>query len=480
MVTLDTTGREALQPARRANAMTAASTAESAWQLQSALRDIVHLPGDAEYEALCRVWHLTVRQTPTAVAQPRSADEVAAVVRHAAKLGLRVAPQNSGHAAPALNRRDLSDVVLVRVGKLNSVRIDPYRRVASIGGGAVRHQVVPHISEHGLAALHGSASDVGVVGFTLSGGVGWLMRKYGLAANHVVSVELVTADGIIRRVTEANDPELFWALRGGNAGNFGIVTEIEIGLHSVRDVYSGLLLWDISRAETVLPAWLAWTAQAPDHITTSFRIMRYPQAPNLPPFLSGRHVVVVDGASLAADDEAAAALATLRSLRPERDTFARSPVTGLVTLHGDPPGPTATVGYGGLVNELDDDGIAAFLSVVGPNAPTALRLAELRQLGGAAARPAPNGGAVSALPAPYLLYTSAPAQTPNLAAAGTEGTAALHAALRPWLHGQTYLNFTSGEFPVRNGFEPLAYDRLRGIRNRLDPDAVFLANHAIN
>ena len=454
------------------------SPADAGRALQERCGGIVHLPDDPAYDAVRLPWNVAVDQRPAAVAMPTNAADVAAVVRAAAAVGLRVAPQSTGHGAAALVQHRLDDVVLLRTLHLTDVTVDPERQVARVGGGVLWQDVVAAAAEHGLAALHGSSHDVAVAGYSLGGGIGWYARKLGLAASSVTAVELVTADGQIVRADAENHSDLFWAVRGGG-GSFGVVTALELRLYPIADVFAGMMLWDISHAEPVLRHWAEWSAQAPDEVTTSFRIMRFPPMPELPDFLRGRELVVVDGAVLGDDTFGAEQVAGLRSLGPEMDTFARVPASSLTTLHMDPPGPTPNVGGHAMVGELDDAAVDAFLEAFGPGAETALLFAELRQLGGALGRPAEGGGALSCLDGSHCAFFVAIAPTPEIARAGEESVHAAIEALRPWSNGRSFLNFAEGPNETSTAFRESSWERLRAVRAQVDPTELFVANHRV-
>ena len=201
------------------------------------------LPGEDGWEAARQAWNVAADQHPAAVAHPETAEDVVAAVRFARARGLRVAAQCTGHAAAELD--PLDDALLVRTANLRELEIDPEARRARVGAGLQWAEVAEAAAAHGLAGPAGSSGTVGVVGYTLGGGNGWLGRRHGLACNGVSAVELVTADGELRRVDAASDPELFWALRGGGGGNFGVVTAIEFALHPVAEVEMGFLLWPV-------------------------------------------------------------------------------------------------------------------------------------------------------------------------------------------------------------------------------------------
>ena len=447
-------------------------------QLRGLCGGAVHLPGDPGYDEARMPWNVAVDQRPAAVAVPRSVADVREVVRAAASAGLRVAPQSSGHGAAALADGRLDDVVLVRTGAMAAVQVDPATRTARVEGGALWQDVVEAAAPHGLAALHGSSPDVAVTGYSLGGGLGWYARSLGLATNSVTAVELVTADGAHVRADASSNEDLFWALRGGG-GNFGVVTALEFRLHPIADAYAGMLLWDRERAPEVARAWAAWSADSPDEVTTSFRVMSFPPLPELPPFLSGRQLVVVDGAVLADDASAEALLAPLRALEPEMDTFARVPSAALTRLHMDPEGPTPAVGDSIVLDGLPEEALAALLAEVGPGSTSSLLFAELRQLGGALARNHPGGGVLSRVDGAYAGFFVAMAPTPELAARGRVDAARLVEALAPWSRGRSFLNFAERRTDASTAYAAEAWERLRDVRAAVDPSGLFVANHPV-
>ena len=446
------------------------------------LRDLcggrVHLPGDPGYDVARTPWNLAVDQRPAAVAVPHSAAEVADVVRAAAAAGLRVAPQSSGHGAGPFMQRDLGDAVLVRLHELTGVTVDPAARTARVLGGTLWQDVVAAAAPHGLTALHGSSPDVAVAGYTLGGGLSFYGRRHGLAANSLRAVEVVTAEGSLVRATADDHPDLFWALRGGG-GSFGVVVALELDLLPYADVFAGMLLWDRERAPEVVPAWAAWTREVPESVTTSLRVMSFPPLPDLPPFLSGRQLVVVDGAVLEDDDRAAELLAPLRALGPEMDTFARIPAAGLTGVHMDPPAPAPAVADHAVLAELPEEAVAAYLGAVGPGSTTSLLFAELRHLGGALGRPAEGGGVTSHLEGAYALFCVAIAPTPEAAAQGVADAAAACAAMAPWTTGTHVLNFSDVPVDLATVHSD-RYERLRAVRAAVDPAGVFLAQHPVD
>lgn len=458
--------------------MTIESTARTsrATSLRGLCAGAIHLPGEPGYDEARVPWNVAVDQRPAAVAYPATAEEVSAVVRAASAAGLRVAPQGTGHNAGPLG--PLDDVILLRTSGMTGVSIDAENHTARVEAGALWLDVVEAAAEHGLAALHGSSPDVGVVGYSLGGGIGWFARKLGMATNNVTALEVVLADGSAVRADHDSNPELFWALRGGG-GNFGVVTAMEFRLFPIETAYAGMLVWDQKDAEKVLRRWAEWSIDAPDEVTTSFRMLNLPPLPELPEPIRGRQLVVIDGAVLDTDEQASAVLAPLRELTPEMDTFARVPAASLVRLHMDPEGPTPATSGSTMLDSLPHAAIESFLALTGPGSGSSLLMAELRQLGGALGRPHPGAGALPRLDGQFILFAGAIAATPEMAQQGHADAAALVDALAAYSTGRNYLNFAEEPVDVSKSFSAETWLQLRGMRSAADPHGVFKANHPV-
>src|SRR5919206_1394910 len=223
-------------------------------ELRARIEGTVVAPQDAAWDEARAAWNLAVDQRPALVAIPASAADVVAIVDFAREQGLRVAPQGTGHNASAI--ATLERTILLKTSALREVDIDAPRRRARVGAGVLWVEVTGPASEHGLAPLAGSSPDVGVAGFTLGGGLSWLSRRHGLAANSVLAIEIVTADGRVLCCDRDHEPGMFWALRGGG-GSFGVVTAIEFALYPAPQVYGGAVLWPWERATEVLKAYVA-------------------------------------------------------------------------------------------------------------------------------------------------------------------------------------------------------------------------------
>ena len=441
--------------------------------LRARIAGEVVAPYDDGWDEARRAWHLAVDQQPELVAVPESAEDVVAIVEFAREHGYRVAPQGTDHNAPALG--DLAGTILLKTHRMRGVTIYTNRRTARVEAGALWIEVVEAAAEFGLAALAGSSPDVGVVGYTLGGGLSWLARKHGIGANQVTAVEIVTADGALVRATRDNEPDLFWAVRGGG-GNFGVVTAIEFNLFPISEVYAGILWYPVERAAEVLKAWRAWTDTVPDEMTSVGRILQLPPIPEIPEPVRGKSFVVVEAIWLGREDEGAALLEPLRALGPVMDTVATMPVEGLSRLHMDPEQPTPAIADGGMVDVVDDELIDR---LVAHTIGTPLLSVEIRHLGGAVARARPEHGALASFDAPYAVFSVGITPTDELHAAVRRSIDAMEEALAPWQSRHTYLNFAGSKRDPRTLFTETAYHRLRRVKAKVDPANMIRSNHEL-
>jgi hypothetical protein len=451
------------------------SSAPDVRTLREELSGAVTVAGDAGWDDARAAWNLAVDQRPAAVAEPETVADVVAIVRFARERGLRVAAQGTGHGAAALG--SLEDTVLVKMHRMRVVGVDPEARLARAQAGAVWGDLVGPASEHGLAPLAGSSHDVGVVGYTLGGGLSWLSRKHGLAANDVVAIQVVTADGRVRVVSADHEPDLFWALRGGG-GSFGIVTAIEMRLHPVEELCAGMLAFPWERAAEVLRAWREWTRTAPDEVSSCARIVQIPPLPEIPEPVRGRNLAIIEVACLHGEAATSDLVAPLRALGPEIDTIAPTGPAGLLALHMDPPGPVPGAGDGALIDELPGEAIDALVAAAGPRSDSPLVSVELRHLGGAVGRAHDSHGATAKLDADFAMYAVGMAPYPEAVTAVLDHIEVVKDALTEWNAGYRFLNFS--ESPAgHDAFAPGAYRRLRAVKTLVDPDDMIRSNHPI-
>jgi FAD/FMN-containing dehydrogenase len=433
-------------------------------------------PEDPAYDEARMAWNLAADQRPAAVVLPETDTDVAFAVAYAREAGLRVSVQGTGHNPMPLG--DMEGSLLIKTSRMRQVDIDPRGRRARVQAGALWADVAAPASKHGLAALAGSSPDVGVVGYSLGGGIGYLGRKHGIQTNSVTAIELVTADGDHVRVDAAHDPDLFWALRGGG-GNFGVVTAMEFRLYPVEQLYGGWLVWPWEHSHEVISRWVDWTRETPDEITSMARIMQLPEIPDVPEMLRGRQIVVVSAAYLGSQEDGEKLLSPLRDLKPEIDTFAPMEPLGLSYLHGDPETPVPGLSDTTFVDDLPAAAVDAFVEKAGPDSGSSLLMAELRQMGGALGRSAPGHGALARVDGSFLAFGVGIPFDEQLAAAIERDSSDLMAALAPYGHGRAYSNFAERAVDASSFYSDDTYRELRAIRERVDPDGLLRANHEI-
>jgi FAD/FMN-containing dehydrogenase len=438
--------------------------------------ELIVLPHDSNWDEARRAWNLAVDQQPAAVALPESAEDVQAVVRWARSRGLRVAPQGTGHNAHPLG--SLSHTVLLKTERMRGVEIDAPARRARVEAGVLWAEVTSAAAGHGLAALAGSSADVGVVGYTLGGGISWLGRRYGLAANSVTAVELVNADGELIRADAEQNSDLFWALRGGG-GSFGVVTALEFTLYPITQVYAGILFFPLERGADVLRAWRRWVDTVPDEVTSIGRFLQFPPLPALPDHLRGQSFVVVEAASLLGQDATDELLRSLRALGPQLDTFKTMPVHELKHLHMDPEQPVPGAGDGMVLADVTDAAIDALVQTAGAGSHSPLLSIELRHAGGALGRSAPGGGATSSIDGRFVLFAVGMAPTPEAGAAVKAHVELVQNALAPWDSGRAFGNLATKRERGERLFGDLTYRRLQTVKAAVDPDDVFRSNHPV-
>lgn len=444
--------------------------------LQSAITGDVFVPGQRGYDEARRAWDLATDQRPAVVVVVRSAADVVQAVKFARSQGVRIAPQGTGHGSEPLE--SLAGAMLVRTLPMRQVAIDPVTRTARAQAGAQWQDVVAPAGAHGLAALAGTSPNVGVAGYTLGGGLGWLARRHGLAANSVTAADIVTPDGRLVRADGDHEPDLLWAVRGAG-GSVGVVTALEMTLYPVPELYAGALFFPIQRSSQILYAWREWTGTLPDEVTSLGRILRTPADPAVPGRLRGRAFVVVEAACLGDPAAAAELIKPLRELGPELDTFAVIPASALGRLHMDPGQPVPIEGDGALLADAPAAAIDTLVSLAGPDAGTLLSSIEVRHLGGALARAVPGGVAQPDIGAGYLMYGSGPTPTPDLKDAVRARARALKDALAPWQAGYDEFNFRDSAAAAGSLLSPASYRRLEEIKTRYDPGQAIISAHPV-
>jgi FAD/FMN-containing dehydrogenase len=326
-------------------------------ELRDRVAGEVIAPGDAGYDDGRAAFNVAFEHRPALVVMAEGAADVVAAVRFAAGHGLDLAVQATGHGVvlPA------DDALLINTARMTGVTVDPEARTARIEAGTRWGEVLAATQTHGLAPLLGSSPTVGAVGYTLGGGLGWLARKYGLAADSAVSFEVVTAEGEQLTASAEENTELFWGLRGGGGG-LAIVTAMTVRLFPVEMVYGGGLIYPGEMAADVMRRWRDWLPSLPEEMTSSVKIMNFPDMEIAPPPLRGKTVVMVLGAYCGALDEGKALVDQWREWQaPMMDMFGPMPFAEVAHISNDPTDPMPAYVTGAWLRELSDAAIDAIV-----------------------------------------------------------------------------------------------------------------------
>ncbi len=444
-------------------------------ELKGQLIDPVH----AEYDRARAIWNGAIDRRPRAVIRVRGAEDVARVLAHAREHGRAVCVKGGGHSAPGHSMID--DALVIDLSGIRDVTIDPLAGVAHVGGGALWCDVDRAAGDHGLATTGGLISHTGVAGLTLGGGIGWLMRKHGLAIDNLVGAEVVLADGRVLHASRDQEPDLFWALRGGG-GNFGVVTRFDFALHPLRTVFAGMVLHPAARAAELLQRFRALTLTAPDELTALFATLLAPPAPFVPPELHGTPLVAV---VLCWAGEPAAGLELLRPLRafgpPVADVIGEMPYVQLQSMLD--PGAPAGMGYymkAAYLDVLTDEAIAALAAhATAPSSP--LSQVHVHHLGGAVGRVDAQATAYGQRGAAYVLNVTAGWTDLSAGAAHVAWARSVVDPMERHSNGAAYVNFLGDEGSARiaSAYGEANYARLQRIKQIYDPDNVFRHNQNI-
>jgi hypothetical protein len=363
---------------------------------------------------------------------------------------------------------------------MRGVEVDPQSRTARVEAGVLVLELSEAAQAHGLSSLPGSSPDVGVTGYTLGGGLSWLGRRYGFACNRVRAIELVGADGEPRTVDAENEPDLFWALRGGG-GDYAIVTALHLDLVPVAEAYAGALLYPAHLGAEAVRGYRDWAAGVGDEVTSVVRFIRPPDVPDVPEPLRNTPLLTIDGACIGSQSEGEAAFAPLRAGlgEPMMDTFGQIPAAGLCRIHMDPEQPVPGLGHHRVIRELPDEAVDAFAELADPET-SPLLLTELRQLGGALGRPDENGGALSHLDAAFVMLGIGMPMTPELGQAIEGQLDRFDEAMAPWGAEGGYFNFAERACDADSILPADTCARLSQVKRQWDPDGRIVANHVVS
>ncbi|MFC0627587.1 FAD-binding oxidoreductase [Kribbella deserti] len=425
-------------------------------------------PGTAEYEGASRA--VLALGAPAYVLRPGSTEDVQAAVRFAVEAGLELSVRGGGHSFPGFGTNDGG--VVIDLSQLANVEvIDKDRHLVRIGGGAVWGQVAAALAPHGLAISSGDNKAVGVGGLTLTGGIGWKVRKYGLALDNLAAAELVTATGDVVRASAEENPELFWALRGGG-GNFGIVTAFEFVAHPATDVFHGRITFPAAEASAVLQGWAEYLRTATADLTSIVALAN--------PFAGGHEAPVEIHVVFDGDDteSAAEAIDPIRrlgtvlddnvTLKPYADTLEEGVV---------PPPGIQIVTRSAFVHRESVSAALATLAEVGTSERSPA--IAIRSVGGAVSRVAEDATAYAHRQAELMIVTATVGPKPVIEAT-RPGLDAIWGRLAPNTKG-VYANFTASatDDEVAAIYPTATYERLATVKRQYDPNNLFAGNHNI-
>jgi FAD/FMN-containing dehydrogenase len=447
--------------------------------LRETVRGDVLAPTDDGYAEASAVWNgVHAGRTPAVVVRCTGAADVIAAVGFARGNDLPIAVRGGGHSIAGFSTVD--DGIVIDLSPMRDVHVDPAKRRATVAGGATWADVDHETQAHGLATTGGLISTTGVAGFTLGGGIGWTMRRFGLACDNLAAAEVVTADGRLVRASEHENPELLWGLRGGG-GNYGIVTQFELDLHPLGPViYGGPVFYPADAAPELLRAFRAWAVDVPDEITALVNLTTAPPLPVIPEEWHGRKVVAFIAASTGPVEEAEAIVRPVREVaEPIADLLGPMPYGVLQSLL-DPLWPKGIQAYFKSANlaRLDEELIDR-LCELHQAAPGAQCELHVHQMGGAVGRIPEGATAFDDRSMPFLLNAVTGWSEPDVGPAHRSWARTAIDATGSAATGRSYVNFLGDAGAARSAYGEAAYARLVALKDDYDPTNVFQRNQNI-
>ena len=451
-------------------------------ELESGLEGKVIRPGDDEYESARRIWNHAIDKHPALVVRPTSTEDVVRAVRFARSEGLPIAVRGGSHSVAGFSTCD--DGIVIDLADLNSVEVDVDGGRAVAGGGTKWKEFDAATQAHGLATTGGLISSTGVGGFALGGGIGHLVRKHGLTCDNVTAVELVTADGSVVRASESENPELFWALRGGG-GNFGVATSFELSVHPVGPtVLGGVLFYPGDEAEQVVTGWRDLLGDVPDELSSLVNLTTAPPAPFLPEDWHFRKVVAVIACWAGDPDEGEQFVKPFRGLgTPVADLLGPIPYVDLQQLV-DPMWEAGSANYftSAFLDRLPDEAVATYADFYRRSADLPIQEElHIHHLGGAMGAVAPDVTAFSDRSSPYIVNCITRTPDAGQLADRIPWAQGARDAMATYGNGRTYVNFTGvgAADKARTTYPPEIFARLQSVKDEFDPTNVFRFNQNI-
>ncbi|HEY4428099.1 MAG TPA: FAD-binding oxidoreductase [Solirubrobacteraceae bacterium] len=449
-------------------------------ELREAVRGQVLRPQDDDYAEACKVWNGAFDdRRPALIVRCTGAADVIAAVGFARSNDVPIAVRGGGHSIAGFSSCD--DGMVIDLSGMRSVRVDPQARRAYVGPGAVWGDLDHETQAHALATTGGLVSTTGVAGFTLGGGIGWLMRKHGLACDNLLGADVVTADGRLVHASETENAELLWGLRGGG-GNFGIVTQFELGLHPVGPaLYAGLIFFAAEHDAELLRLFRDWAPGVPDDITAVLNLTTAPPLPVVPEEWHGRKVTALIAVSAGPVEEAEEHFRSFRELaEPVADLLGPMPYTAMQTLI-DPLWPKGINAYFKATNlaRLDDQ-LMERLVDAHATAPGPQCEIHLHQMGGAIARVGEGDTAFSERSMPFVMNVVTGWNDAAQATSHTQWARAVIDAAADASTGRAYVNFLGDAGAARSSYGEETYARLVALKREYDPTNVFRLNQNID
>jgi FAD/FMN-containing dehydrogenase len=434
------------------------------------------LPGDAHYDEARTIFNAMIDKRPGVIAQCASVEDVAAAIRFGRERSLEIAVRGGGHGVAG--RALTNGGIVIDLRKMNAVSVDPDRRTATVAGGATMSHLDRATEPYGLATTGGRVSTTGVGGFTLGGGSGWLDRKFGLACDNLLAVELVLADGSVVRASEQEHADLFWALHGGG-GNFGVATSFTFRLHPLPSVTAALLLWRPEAGPHVVRAYRDFMEAAPDEVGGGLIYLTAPSEEFIPPHLVGRLACLVLVTYAGPEAEARRVMAPMLELGHDGEMIVELPYAELQCMLDDPPG-YRNYWSAEYLDAFPDEAVDLFCGRAGDMIVPSPSQHVLFAQGGAIAR-GPAGYPIPWRQAPWCVHPFGLWEDPRDDERAKRWTRNIRADLQPWVSGAVYLNFIGdeGQDRVVAGFGRQNYERLAKIKAQYDPENVFRLNHNI-
>ena len=447
------------------------------------LSDSFFRPGTEEYARLCCGWNTRVVHKPEYAIAAQSPEQVQDAVRFAADRGLPIRVQSTGHGVLAASNGGM----LIDTLGIGGVRIDPSHQIAEIGAGVRWQELLDVAQHHGLAGLAGSASPVGVVGYALGGGAGWLARRYGLCSDMIDAAEVVTVDGNRRWVSGDAEPDLLWAMKGGG-GNFGVVTTLRLRLVAQPMVYAGAIYWPIAKARDLLTAYRDWIATSPADMGSAVAFIQYPAIAPVPEPVKGVPVVALRICHPGSAEDAKRAISPFHKIAGSiLDTTRMMPFRDIGSVTMDSPLHLPRIGYSESFHEISDRIIDELPQALSPGSP--FLAMELRNgAGGGVARAVSGHEGLGYWSSPFLFFGMS--VTPDAAKerAAVEMGQRLDAVFAHDRTGSNVLTFllpehspvdASGKARVATAFLPAHYARLAALKKRYDPGNLLGGDRAI-